>query len=554
MTQSFSDAHLGNCSTMLTLRFPEVWSIRGASSMVGQIWSVEAGNESGYFDKIMFQSDRNYMRGDASVSSAKYEYSKIDIARKSCSNPAKTKGKVYPNAFSYEMRFHMSVKNSKGNIGRGYSAPISVDNQLYQYSSYVESEEPANFNSSGPVNISYQIGLTAYSTISPFNTSSTLCENFEILAEGLYDAETGILCMVGCRTLGSNDSLDCEILVNFEFPPTNKRNSGRIKGSIKSTREKSDSLYFEVLDLSENTYYRDEASIWRMDAEIIMVLISTTLSCVFMGLQLFHVKRHPHVLPFTSLVMLSILTLGHLIPLVLNFEASFLRNSRGRSIFFDSGGWIEANEVIVRVVGMVAFLFQFRLLHRTWSARRGDGNQKALWIAEKRVLFVVLPLCAAGALVAVIANWGNNENDVVMDTYSLRSTNPRTLWCDLKSYAGLVLDGFLLPQILLNLFWNSRERALSCGFYMGNTLVRLLPHAYDLYRAHNYCHRYDGSYIYANPGADFYSTAWDVAIPLGGLVFALIIYLQQKFGGRFIFPQRFREMEGYEKLPLISDA
>ena len=177
-----------------------------------------------------------------------------------------------------------------------------------------------------------------------------------------------------------------------------------------------------------------------------------------------------------------------------------------------------------------------------------------MWIAEKRVLFVVLPLCAAGALVAVIANWGNNENDVVMDTYSLRSTNPRTLWCDLKSYAGLVLDGFLLPQILLNLFWNSRERALSCGFYMGNTLVRLLPHAYDLYRAHNYCHQYDGSYIYANPGADFYSTAWDVAIPLGGLVFALIIYLQQKFGGRFIFPQRFREMEGYEKLPLISDA
>jgi len=369
----------------------------------------------------------------------------------------------------------------------------------------------------------------------------------------LYDAETGSLCMVGCRTLGSNDSLDCEILVNFEFPPTNRRNSGRIKGSIKSTREKSDSLYFEVLDLSANTYYRDEASIWRMDAEIIMVLISTTLSCVFVGLQLFHVRRHPHVLPFTSLVMLSILTLGHMIPLMLNFEALFLRNSRRRSIFFDSGGWIEANEVIVRMVGMVAFLFQFRLLHRTWSARRGDGNQKALWIAEKRVLFVVLPLCAAGALVAVIANWGNNENDAVMDTYSL-STNPRSLWGDLKSYAGLVLDGFLLPQILLNLFWNSRERALSCGFYMGNTLIRLLPHAYDLYRAHKYFHQYDGSYIYANPGADFYSTAWDVVIPLGGLVLALIIYLQQKFGGRFIFPRRFRDLEGYEKVPVVSDA
>ncbi|KAF3944152.1 hypothetical protein CMV_029355 [Castanea mollissima] len=548
MTQSFSDAHLGDCSTMLTLRFPAVWSIRGASSMVGQIWSVKAGNESGYFDKIMFQSDRNYMQGDAGVSSAKYEYSKIDIARNSCSNPAKTRGKAYPNAFSYEMRFDMSVKNSKGNIGWGYSAPISVDNQHYQYSSYVESEEPANFNSSGPVNISYVIGITVNSMISPFNKSSTPGERFEILAEGLYDAETGSLCMVGCRTLDSNDSLDCKILVKIEFPPTNKRNAGRIKGSIESTRVKSDHLYFEVLDFSAYAYYSYEASIWRMDAEIIMVLISTTLSCVFVGLQLFHVKRHPHVLPFTSLVMLSILTLGHMIPLVLNFEALFLRNSRGRSKSFDSGGWIEANELIVRVVGMVAFLFQFRLLHRTWSARRGDGNQKALWIAEKRVLFVVLPLCAVGALVAVIANWGNNENDVVMDT------NPRSLWCDLKSYAGLVLDGFLLPQVLLNLFWNSTERALSCGFYMGNTVVRLLPHAYDLYRAHNYCRQYDGSYIYANPGSDFYSPAWDVAIPIGGLVFALIIYLQQKFGGRFIFPRRFRELEGYDKVPMLSDA
>ncbi|KAL4619651.1 hypothetical protein ACB092_06G095600 [Castanea dentata] len=558
MAQSFSDARLGDCSTMLTLRFPEVWSIRGASRIVGQIWSKKTVNESGYFDKIMFQSDSN--RGGAVESTAKYEYSKIDIARKSCSNPSKTKGKIYPDAFSNEMRIDMSVKNSKGEVGWGYSVPISVGNQLYQYSSSVESEEPANFSSSGPVNISYHIGITVNSMISPFNASSTPYERVEIIAEGLYDAETGSLCMVGCKTLDSNDhaptndSLDCKILVKIKFPPTNKRNAGRIKGSIESTRIRSDHLYFEVLDFSAYAYYTDEAANWRMDAEIIMVLISTTLSCVFVGLQLFHVKRNSHVLPFTSLVMLSILTLGYMIPLVLNFEALFLRNSRGRSIFFDSGGWIEANEVIVRMVGMVAFLFQFRLLHRTWSARRGDGNQKALWIAEKRVLFVVLPLCAAGALAAVIANWGNNENDVVMDTYSLRSTNPRSLWGDLKSYAGLVLDGFLLPQILLNLFWNSRERALSCGFYMGNTLVRLLPHAYDLYRAHNYFHLYDGSYIYANPGADFYSTAWDVAIPLGGLVFALIIYLQQKFGGRFFFPRRFRELEGYEKVPVVSDA
>jgi hypothetical protein len=58
------------------------------------------------------------------------------------------------------------------------------------------------------------------------------------------------------------------------------------------------------------------------------------------------VKKHPDVLPFISLVMLSVLTLGHLSPLVLNFEALFLKSSWSRrSILRESAGWLEANEV-----------------------------------------------------------------------------------------------------------------------------------------------------------------------------------------------------------------
>lgn len=45
-----------------------------------------------------------------------------------------------------------------------------------------------------------------------------------------------------------------------------------------------------------------------------MVLISNTFSCVFLGLQLFHVKKQPELLPFMSLVMLVILILGYMIP------------------------------------------------------------------------------------------------------------------------------------------------------------------------------------------------------------------------------------------------
>ncbi|KAG6689254.1 hypothetical protein I3842_11G166400 [Carya illinoinensis] len=575
-TESLARAHVGDCSTKLSLRFHSIWSIKDASRIVGQIWTNKTVKESGYFNRIMLRSSRNDRMEVPELT--KYQYTKLGTAMELCpksEKPAKTNGERYPNGDSDSMSFDISLTQSEGTTGWGNLAPISVGDHIYRYSSFQDSTVPPNF-SSGSVNISYRIHLnTITRKMSPFHTrnSSSDISSWEIVAEGLYDAETGSLCMVGCRNLDSDnqipraDSSDCEVLVTFDFPPFNSKKTGYIKGSINSTREKSDPLYFEHLDLKSDYFYRDGSSIWRMDVEIIMVIISTTLSCVFVALQIFHVKRHPDVLPLISLAMLSILTLGQLIPLVLNFEALFLSKSSGGNIWLASGRgrWIEANEVIVRVTGMVAFLLQFRLLQRIWSAKWAGGNQKGLWVVEKKALFVALPLYVAGALVAVALNWwmwnGKNgaarstsEDGAVVLMDSATSYQLHSLWEALKSYSGLVLDGFLLPQILLNMFWNSRTSALSCSFYIGNTFVQLLPHAYDLYRAHNYFHHHDGSFIYANPGEDFFSTAWDVGIPLGGLVFALIIFLQQRFGGRCIFPRRFRELQVYEKVPVTGDS
>ena len=110
--------------------------------------------------------------------------------------------------------------------------------------------------------------------------------------------------------------------------------------------------------------------------------ISNTLACVFVGLQLFYVKKHPHVLPFISIVMLIVLMLGHMIPLLLNFEALFVANRDQTNVFLGSGGRFEVNEVTVRVVTMVAFLLQFRLLQLTWSARKGEGSQEGWWVLD----------------------------------------------------------------------------------------------------------------------------------------------------------------------------
>ncbi|KAF2316306.1 hypothetical protein GH714_041647 [Hevea brasiliensis] len=138
--------------------------------------------------------------------------------------------------------------------------------------------------------------------------------------------------------------------------------------------------------------------------------------------------------------MLVVLTLGHMIPLVLNIEALFFSKQNRQSFQRASGGLLEMNEVIVRAVTMVAFLLKVRLLQLVLSAR-----------------------------------------------------------------------------------------------------------------AHYYNDDFDWSYMYANPAADYYSTACDVIIPLGGLLSAAIIYLQQRNGGRCFLPKRFKELKVYEKVPVTSE-
>ncbi|CAL8151162.1 unnamed protein product [Prunus armeniaca] len=429
----------------------------------------------------------------------KYEYTKIDEVMKLCPRrkprvSANDKTNIYPNPFSYDMSFDMSAKNSRGVVSWGSSVPFSAGSRFF--------------------NQHWHSMKDAYSVAST------------------------------------------EAPVSAPFPPANS--SGFIKGGIESKRKKSDPLYFEHLDLSSAAGYADEAeqSISRMDVEITLALVSTTLACIFVALQLFHVKNHPDVLPSISIFMVLILTLGYMIPLMLNFEAMFTKNTNHQKAFLGVGssGWLEVNEVIVRALTMVGFLLKLRLLSLTWSARSVDnGTQNELWVMEKKAFIVALPVYVAGTLaVLFLMDWRKigTDNDVVLSDY-----HEHPILGALKSYAGLVLDSFLLPQILLNMFCKSKEKSLSVLFYMGTTFVRVLPHAYDLYRSYSSAHhQLNEAYIYASPVADFYSTAWDVIIPFVGLLFVGIIYLQQKFGGLCIVPQKLRELGEYEKVPTVTEG
>ncbi|XAR68336.1 hypothetical protein NMG60_11003428, partial [Bertholletia excelsa] len=501
---------VGDCSFGLNLGYPA------------------RSNESGYFNRTMFKS---YQDSAVGVSGLKYKYTEIERVKKLCkvetNRDEKGNRENYPEGNSYDMRFDMSVKDSGKRVAWGYVYPIFLS------------------NSGGNLSMSYTISITKLPNPKlGSQVSSLLVSNISVIisAEGIYDEETGRLCMVGCRNLdpeflkSSNKSMDCEILLKFQFPPINSKNSGAVSGSIESLRKSSDPLFFEHLNISSTAFYTEDAwnSIWRMDLEIAMVLISNTLAIIFLVLQLFYVKKNPQVLPLMSILMLVILILGHTIPLVLNFEAMF---SRTHGSMHTRGRWVEANEVIMRAVTLLAFFLQFRLLQITLSSRRLGENQIGLWVAEKKTLFLSLPLYIAGILIVLLLNYKST------DSYY-------PLWGSIRSYGGLVLDGFLLPQILLNVFRISTEKALCGSFYMGTTLVRLLPHAYDLYRTQR---EFDGPYyIYADRSTDLYSTAWDIVISCGVVLLAVVLYLQQRFGGRCFLPRRFKEVAAYEKVPMAE--
>ncbi|KAL3508669.1 hypothetical protein ACH5RR_028070 [Cinchona calisaya] len=578
--KSLQDVRVGDCSMRLSIRFPIIWTIKDTSRIVGLIWTNKTSTDPGYFKTIKASSSND--NNGYTLPGLKYEYTLVDKVRELCPKKAvKKNGEKFPEGNSYDMRFDMSVKHSEEAISWGTGIPISVNNEIYEGNSVILSEsgyeEETSTSNASQMNISYKMTFFPHivlkKQISSLNSSLNHRGQLEISAEGVYDAETGNLCMVGCRKLYSknaSESLDCEMLIDVKFSPLNSRVGSSNKGTIQSRRAKSDSLYFEQLNIYSTSVYTVQGKefIWRMDMEVIMVLISNTLACIFVASQLFYVKKNPQILPFISLVMLTLLTLGHMIPLVLNLEALFLKNHNKQNTILRGDGWLELNEVSLRLVTLVVFLLLLCLLQLAWTARTQDGNGKHFWSAEKKTALASLLLYAVGGLITFLIELEKNGNgngnekhsshfssytSTIYDESSANSQQSYTLRY-LKSYAGLVLDGFLFPQILFNIFKNSKEKSLSCSFYIGTTLVRLVPHAYDLYRVHTFTPQdFNGSsYIYANHSADFYSIAWDVIIPCGCIVFAVIIWLQQRFGGCCILPRKIRELESYEKVPVVS--
>uniref|UniRef100_A0A0D6QR49 RING-type E3 ubiquitin transferase n=1 Tax=Araucaria cunninghamii TaxID=56994 RepID=A0A0D6QR49_ARACU len=562
-----------DCGISISMQFPKTFTVVSRDLVVGHLQSEKNVSDPMYFKDLAFRGPAGMGGALGDLTDMQYNYTKLDKVKQLCSknfedkkmSSRKKPRRKYPDGDSFgDLGFDASVDGL--GKGRGYASirPLTIENKfdtvwhtniVYSVSSNISSSLSPKISFSRPVNVSYDLQFWNQT----FEANSSYEEIFSVSAEGVYDPQTGSLCMIGCRHVGSlvnnlDGNMDCEILIEVDYAPMNPEffETEHLSGKIISLRKEKHSLYFKPMKLSSTHVYREQAegSIWRKDLEIIMRLTSLSFTALFIIAQLLYVKKHSNSSPFVSLSMLTVLTLGHMIPLVLNFEAFFLKTKERANIFQSGGGWLEVNEVVVRVMTMVAFLLQLRLLQLAWIARLSAAGEKSAWFWEKKVLYLCLPLYLVGGLIACLAHWWGTQYPPSM--HFLQRISQHSLWEDFRSYAGLVLDGFLLPQVLGNFFWDIKEAILVPYFYIGITLVRSVPHAYDAYRAIRYIPEYSNSYYYANPDWDFYSTAWDIVIPCGAFLLAFLVFLQQRFGGRCVVPQKFRDHLEYEKIPIVD--
>ncbi|KAG8077537.1 hypothetical protein GUJ93_ZPchr0007g5013 [Zizania palustris] len=548
------------CKIKMSLWFLAVWTIHDRGIVTGKLWNASEANTAKSRAIPNLISVSGIQKHWDNLSDVKYNYTMVAEAKNhylksGLSNKQKNMKGSFPgnNTYSYhDFEFHFFGDKQ---LGYGYAYPVSIEsmmvyrNRLSVNESFVHRMVVDKKNEI--LNVSYDIRHHASpeNWVGPKNQSYYVrLHERRITAEGVYDRKRGILCMIGCREI--NGSTDCQVLITVQFASLDAKVQWHGTGVISSLRQKTDRLFFEKIDIRLYGMYTGEISeaISRMDMESMMLVISTTLSCVFTILQILHTKRNPEVPPATSITMLVTLALGYMIPLVLNVERMFLSRRKQYVPLFRSS-WFELNEVMLRVPTLIASLLHLRLLQLAWAGRISTDQSKAeiLSVAKRKALRICLSLYFLGGIIAGIIHAINVVRARSESPQVARiSQEPATIWEDLASYAGLILDGFLLPQIILNLFSGSRVRAISPWFYIGVTMIRAMPHVHDVFRAHNYAPSLRSSYIYANPHDDLFSAAWDIIVPLGAVLLTLVLFLQQRLGGAFMIPLQRRRLGSYE--------
>ncbi|KAL0562035.1 hypothetical protein IC582_002483 [Cucumis melo] len=381
--------------------------------------------------------------------------------------------------------------------------------------------------------------------------------NFSALfVEGIYDPPAGKMYLVGCRDVRSSwkvmfdsmdleDGLDCQIEVIVSYPPTTAQwlINPTAQISISSQRTEDDPFYFspikiETMPIMYRRQRQDILSRKSVEGVLQILTLSLAIGCILS--QIFYINHNMESVPFISLVTLGVQSLGYTLPLVTGAEALFKRRgseSNEESYDLENNLWFLAIDYIVKLQVVFSLLLTLRLCQKVWKSRIKLLRQAPLEPrrvpSDKWVLVATFFIHLIGYIAVLIVHTARTTG-IRVKSYLIpsRASSSHMMqgWeKDLQEYVGLVQDFFLLPQVIGNLLWQIDCKPLRKFYFIGISLVRLLPHIYDFIRAPTVNPYFVEEYDFVNPSMDFYSRFGDVAIPLIAFILAVVVYIQQRW-------------------------
>jgi hypothetical protein len=270
-----------------------------------------------------------------------------------------------------------------------------------------------------------------------------------------------------------------------------------------------------------------------------ILTLSVMIGCILS--ELFYIRGKREVAPYISLVMLGLQAIGYSIPLITGAEALFERlksdSEDNEFSVLSRSRWSEVIDYIAKLLVLIAFLLTLRLCQRVWKSRIRLLTRSPLepWRvpSDKRVLAISSAIHAIGFLVVLIVHTVRTSSRPIQSSTYLDwkgNVHKQHEWeTQLKEYVGLVQDFFLLPQIVGNIIWHIECKPLRKLYYIGVTVLRLLPHIYDYLRSPVFNPYFANEYDFANPSLDFYSKFGDIAIPVTAVVLAIVVFIQQRW-------------------------
>ncbi|OIW17126.1 hypothetical protein TanjilG_27280 [Lupinus angustifolius] len=573
----FLDAKESRCNTRICLYIPTTFSIKHRSVILGTLSPID--NSSAFFplsfEQFVQPSELwNYFN----FIHPNYSYSKTDLAgtvleknepftfttviKKSLLTfPKLEDNEAFQESLSLlseDLTFHVAgfldplpdkVQDTRVDIQMEILSvgPLFAHNRYARNGSTWEQETPYHAKAEYTekqllINVSAQLSLTGKGY-----------GNFSVLfLEGLYDPHVGKMYLIGCRDVRASwkvlyqsydleSGLDCLIEVVVAYPPTKARwlVTPTIKISIESQRADDDPLRFNTTRLQTSPIiYRKQREDVLSQRGVEGILRILTLSLVIGSIlsQLLYIKDNVDSLPYISLVLLGIQALGYSIPLITGVEALFKKMpSESYDVSYNelqNSEWFNVIDYTVKLLLIVSLLLTLRLLQKVWKSRirlqTGTTPFGSSYVPSDKLVFLFTFIMHLIGYVIVLIVHGTKSR---ARTHLIADEHSRSLpvWVtESEEYAGLIQDFFLLPQIIGNLIWQTDCKPIRKLYFIGITVVRLLPHIYDLIRApapNPYTSK-DSEFI--DLSSDFYSKFGDITIPVAAVILAFIVYIQQR--------------------------